>query len=687
MVMLPPSALSQRILESKYFKYRQDGEKETSYNDVIYRVCTALTEGITDKKHREIAFDEFTWAMKAGFVPAGRILSTVGTGAKKQTTVNCTVLGPIKDDIDDIFEKIQEAGLTLKRGAGIGLNFSTLRPSGTFVRGSFTESSGPISFMSIFDSICSVIASSGGRRGAIMAAMDIYHPDILKFIDAKKYDTSKLTGMNLSVVSTYEFEDALVNNSDFDLYYPSVKTDPEVKEQMDEIFDNYTDLPKYTHKIVKNGNKADITYQWKKWAHIKEDYHITRKYGDDEYTLCVIYKTFPAQELLRRIAEAAHKSGEPGILRLHLSNELNALNHAETFYTTNPCGEQPLAPYGSCLLGSVDLTRFVHNPFADRLGSSKTSYFDYDKFNDVCYIAHKMLDKVVDVTTTIGTEKHLEELKSKRKHGLGIMGLGSVLTMMNVKYGSKEAQEFLCQITKRLFISGVNCSLDMGDEFGDAQIFESNPEFKKTYLKNMVDRFTLNRYSNVNNKKCAERLSSEDAKVRFTHNTSIAPTGSLSLMCGDITGGIEPRFNANVSLRKVRSTDSDGNEVYKRYVSAPYETRLYIFLKTGVDICNNELSSEYIQETIDSVDISFIQDVNDISPMEHIRMQEEAQKNIDSSISKTINMPETASIEDVIKIFTYALTETEIRGLTIFRDGSREGILESNKKETKKGNS
>jgi ribonucleoside-diphosphate reductase alpha chain len=293
-----------------------------------------------------------------------------------------------------ILERNLEAGLTLKAGCGIGYEFSTLRPKGAYVSGAGAYTSGPLSFMDIYDKMCFTVFSAGGRRGAQMATFDVSQPDVFDFVKAKRED-GRLRQFNLSLLITEEFIEAVRNNGDWNLTFPvSAK---EVKEGLD----------------IKGD---DIV--WKPFP--TSDGYVT---NDNGLVACRIYETIRAQKLWNAIMSSTYDFAEPGFILIDQVNKNNNNWFCEDIRATNPCGEQPLPPYGSCLLGSVNLTKFVRDPF-----TSEAS-FDWEQYAEVVKVFTRMLDNVVEING-LPLEGQRKEIEYKRRHGMGFLGLGSAITLL-----------------------------------------------------------------------------------------------------------------------------------------------------------------------------------------------------------------------------------------------------------------
>ena len=537
---IPFQDASMDIWDTKYrLKTKQGDALDKTMDETYQRVAKALAE-VEPKSKQEQCYKDFLWALRQGVIPAGRIISNAGALEHKPatSTINCTVSGTISDSMDDILGKVHEAGLTLKAGCGIGYEFSTLRPKDAYVSGAGAYTSGPLSFMDIYDKMCFTVSSAGGRRGAQMATFDIGHPDVVEFIRAKRED-GRLRQFNLSLLITAEFMDAVKNNAPWPLSFPV--TEKEAKADKLDLTDS--------DNIV-----------WREHP-VKSGYIV----NNDGLVACKIAKTLPARRLWDIIMSSTYDYAEPGFILIDKVNEMNNNWFCENIRATNPCGEQPLPPYGSCLLGSINLTRFVQKPF------SKDASFDWDTYRKTIRIFTHMLDNVVEING-LPLQKQRDEILSKRRHGMGYLGLGSTVTMLGMKYGDIESVDFTEEVTKVLAVEGWKEALALAKDKGPAPIMaeeftvtgemlHKRPEMRADGFK-IGDKVTgkilhakYSRYMQL----IAEiepALVAELAEVgaRFTHHSSIAPTGTISLsLANNASNGIEPSFAHHYSRNVIRA--------------------------------------------------------------------------------------------------------------------------------------
>ncbi|WP_312367796.1 adenosylcobalamin-dependent ribonucleoside-diphosphate reductase [Stenotrophomonas sp.] len=638
--MIPLQPASQDIWEKKYRLTTKAGEALDADIDGTYlRVARALADAEATDDKRTYWFERFAWALRRGAIPAGRITSNAGAQEHKPatSTINCTVSGTITDSMDGILEKVHEAGLTLKAGCGIGYEFSTLRPRGAFVAGAGAYTSGPMSFMDIYDKMCFTVSSAGGRRGAQMGTFDVSHPDVKDFIRAKRED-GRLRQFNLSLLITDGFMDAVNNDADWQLVFP-INT----KEQAE--LD-----PSSGEEVV-----------WREWP--THENYIVR---DDGLVACKVYGHIRARHLWDMIMVSTYDYAEPGFILIDRVNEMNNNWWCENIRATNPCGEQPLPPYGACLLGSVNLTKFVRDPFTDKAS------FDWDEYKEVVRVFTRMLDNVVEVNG-LPLEQQRNEIMRKRRHGMGFLGLGSTMTMLKMKYGSTESCEFTEAIARDMAVAGWETGLELAREKGAAPIMEEQfdvtaamlrqrPEMKKDGWKlgqKIAGKVLHARYSRYMQRVAtvAPELVEELATVgsRFTHHSSIAPTGTISLsLANNASNGIEPSFAHHYSRNVIR----EGKKSKEKVDVFSFELLAYRQLV-------NAKAMPFADEADAQLPDYFIS-ADDISPKEHVDVQAAAQKWVDSSISKTANVPTDYPYEQFKDIYRYA-HEQGLKGCTTFR--------------------
>ena len=639
---LPLQETSVDIWDKKYRLKTKEGENvDETVIDTFKRVARALADVETVEADRKHWYTEFLWALEQGAIPAGRITSNAGALAHKPatSTINCTVSGTIVDSMDDILGKVHEAGLTLKAGCGIGYDFSTLRPRGAYVSGAGAYTSGPLSFMDIFDKMCFTVSSAGGRRGAQMGTFDVRHPDVLEFIKAKRED-GRLRQFNLSLLITEDFIQAVKADEQWQLAFPIRQKELDDGEiQLDD-----------PDQIV-----------WRDWPS-----HEDVVANDEGLVACRIYKKMPARRLWDLIMASTYDFAEPGFILIDKVNEMNNNWFDESIRATNPCGEQPLPPYGACLLGSVNLTRFVLDPFTDK------ARFDWDRFNRTVEIFTRMLDNVVEING-LPLEQQRREIYRKRRHGMGYLGLGSCMTLMGMKYGSAESLEFTDKVTRELAVTGWRAALELSREKGPAPIMDEiftvtgemlrkRPEMREDGYSvgdQLPGRILHARYSRYM-QRIAEvdpQLVEELAEVgaRFTHHSSIAPTGTISLsLANNASNGIEPSFAHHYARNVIR----EGRKSKEKVDVFSFELLAYQSLV-------NDKAMPYSDDPEAQLPDYFMS-ADDITPKDHVSVQAASQRWIDSSISKTANVPTEFPFEEFKDIYMYAYDQG-LKGCTTFR--------------------
>lgn len=637
---------SQDIWDSKYRLKARDGTPiDATIDDTYKRVARSLAD-VEAKPLREKWYGEFLWALRSGAIPAGRIMSNAGAEAHKPatSTINCTVSGTVADSMDNILNKVHEAGLTLKAGCGIGYEFSTLRPRGAYVSGAGAYTSGPLSFMDIYDKMCFTVSSAGGRRGAQMGTFDVGHPDVMDFIRAKR-ENGRLRQFNLSLLISDEFIRAVKDDAEWKLAFPV--SPKEVEQDGLDVSD-------------------ERQFVWREWP--EPDNYLRNA---DGLVACKVYRSLPARRVWDIIMASTYDFAEPGFVLIDRVNEMNNNWFEETIRATNPCGEQPLPPYGSCLLGSVNLTRFVVDPFTEK------ARFDWEEFRRVVKIFTRMLDNVVEVNG-LPLPQQRNEIYRKRRHGMGFLGLGSTITMQRMKYGEPPAVEFTEEVAKQLALAGWETALELAEEKGPAPIMSEQFEVTREMLAKRPEmardgykvgdrvpgRVLHTRYSRYMQRVAeaapdlVEKLS--EVGARFTHHSSIAPTGTISLsLANNASNGIEPSFAHHYFRNVIRQGKKSKEKVdVFSYELLAYRERvnpraLPMSSKAGGD------------EDADALPEYFIT-AEDITPTAHVDIQAAAQKWIDSSISKTANVPTEYPYEDFKNIYLYAY-EKGLKGCTTFR--------------------
>ena len=586
-----PQPISNQIWNQKYrFKTDRPGFiSDETVVDTWGRIATAcsnIPQLHNNHEARETLEQRFYSALyDFKFLPAGRINSGAGTG-RNVTLFNCYVMGTIPDSLDGIFDMLKEAALTMQQGGGIGYDFSTLRPKGALVKGVESFSSGPLTFMDVWDSMCKTIMSAGSRRGAMMATMRCDHPDIMDFVTAKQ-DPLRLRNFNVSVLCTDAFMAAVANHDPWDL-----------------VFDGK------------------------------------------------VYETIPdAAMIWEAILQNTYDYAEPGVIFIDRINKENNLWFLETIAATNPCGEQPLPPYGACLLGSVNLAKHVVFPFTDNAD------VDMKELEKSVRTGVRILDSVVE-TSLFPLEAQKEEARYKRRQGLGVTGLADLLFMTGYRYGSPESLIKTEKIMTDIAIWAYEESIQMAKEMGPAPCLVSLEAREKFIQSGFMKRMP-------------QYIKDDILKVgiRNSHLLSVAPTGTISMYAGNVSSGGEPIF-APKYQRKI--TNDDGT----KRTETVYDYAVLKFEEHFGDV-----------EYVDAVDWwdQYMATAQDLTPADHINMQAVLQKWVDSSISKTVNLPESISFEDFKAVYDHAY-KTGCKGCTTYRPNDVTGSVLSveTKEETPK---
>lgn len=483
---------------------------------------------------------------------------------------------PVEDTMEDIFEAVKNAALIHKSGGGTGFSFSRLRPNGSPVNSTGGVASGPVSFMRVFNMATEAVKQGGTRRGANMGILRIDHPDILEFIDCKK-NNADITNFNISVGLTEAFMQAVEDETDYELVDPHTK-------------------------------KA---------------------------TGCL-----NAKEVFNKIVDAAWHNGEPGIIFLDRLNRDNPVPGEGEIESTNPCGEQPLLPYESCNLGSINLTKMLKE-------NSEKPEIDWILLAKTVQESVHFLDNVIDINN-YPLEKIGEKTRATRKIGLGVMGFADMLLMLGIPYNSEQGLELAERIMAYINLEGKKASQELAKLRGSFPLFE-------------------------------ESIFNEDLPLRNATVTTIAPTGTLSII-GGCSSGVEPLF-AYVYIRNIMDNTQmlEVNPILQNTLQ-----KLGLYSQDLMEKIAKEGTLAHIEEIPAEIRKVFVC-AHDVSPEYHVRMQAAFQRHTDNAVSKTVNFPNSATKEDVAQVYRLAFSEG-CKGATIYRDGSRDGqVLNIGKVETGEG--
>ncbi len=582
-------AVSSEIWRSKYQYRDEHGTREGSVHDTWRRVAAAIAAA-EPREHETWRRRFYALLRDFDFLPGGRILAGAGTD-RSVTLFNCFVMGIIEDSMDGIFNALREGAITMQQGGGVGYDFSTLRPAGARAKASGTFASGPVSFMRIWDSMCATLLSTGARRGAMMATLRCDHPDIEQFVDAKR-DVRELRHFNLSVLVSRELMAAVERDEPWPLVFPAAALG----------------------EPPANASEGLVQRRWS---------------GTDAEVPCRIVRVVAARELWSRLMRAAYECAEPGVLFVDHINEGNPLWYRESISATNPCGEVPLPPYGACNLGSLNLTRFVSDPFS--AGAS----LDLERLGACAATAVRFLDNVIDVSRYPFAAQREQALRTRRI-GLGITGLGDALIMLGHHYDGEEGRKLAGEAMRTLCHSAYRTSIALAEEKSPFPDLRAEPHCEGAFVRSLpVD--------------IVEGIARKG--LRNSHLLAIAPTGTVSLLANNISSGVEPVFAARLTRRIL---GADG-----RY----HECEIA------------DLAWDLWRETQghESPPEAFVT-APELAPMAHLAMQATLQRHVDQAISKTINVAESCDFESFRDIYRNAF-DLGLKGCTTFRPNPVTGAI------------
>ncbi len=576
-----------KVLERRYLKKDANSGKicETP-REMFWRVATCVAHadltlpGGSADKALAVAREFYTLMAKCLFMPNSPTL--MNAGREMGMLSACFVL-PVEDSIEGIFDSIKATAMIQKAGGGTGFSFSRLRPQGDLVRSSGGTTEGPLSFIQVFSKATDAIQQGAFRRGANMGILRVDHPDVLRFVNIKD-DLSQLTNYNISITVTNRFIDELRSNPNT----PHMVMNPRTKQWS---------------KLEKTDDKGKSTGE-----------------------------VVTVGELWNMIIEHAWKTGEPGVVFIDRVNEKNPIKNVGLIEATNPCGEQPLHPYDSCNLGSVNLGALVK-------GEGGNARFDWDEYKSIIHTTTRFLDNVIEVNKY--PLPQIDNMsKTTRRIGLGVMGFADALYKLNIAYNSEQGTAFGERIMQVLNDESHLASEILAEERGVFPAWEGS-DWEKA-----------------------------GRRLRNSYTTTVAPTGTISIIA-NCSGGIEPMFSL-AFIRQVMK-DNQGRPTIMREVN-------YVFdeVAKGRGFYSDEMIDDIVKEGTlayrsdipDDIKRVFVT-AHDITPYWHMKMQSAFQRHCDSSISKTINFPHEASVEDVRQIYEMAIDE-DVKGVTVYRDGCRD---------------
>ena len=633
---------------------------DENINGTFLRVAKNLA---SVEKDQEYWTDQFLWALHDfKFVPGGRITSNAGTGLKGTTYINCFVdgfIGEDQDSMEGILSALRRQALILKSEGGYGFCADVMRPRGSFIHGIGNETPGAVKMLDMWDTQSAVITAGSGkksdrkdakqkiRKGAQMVTLSVWHPDIEEYITAK-LTPGRLTKFNMSILITDEFMDAVKHDKSWDLVFPDFETVPlEYKKHWD------------------NGNiKA-----WK-----------------DKGLPVKVYKTLPSARVLwDLIMQSTYNRNEPGVLFIDTINRMNNLYYCEHINSTNPCGEQVLPVAGVCLLGSINLTQFVNK---------KRNGWDYDKLSKLIPIAVRFMDNVNDVTN-VPLESQKQNLKDKRRIGLGVLGYGSALLMMKIKYGSKEAIKLTDDLMSFISNNAYSASSDIAAEKG-------------SFLKYDTEKYLNSEFVKKLNPETREKIRKQG--MRNSHVGSIQPTGNSSVYANNVSGGLEPLFMFEYVRTSIFPYPPDGLDVPKHvdFANKTFQSSTewkwtkegdenLLYTEFGGYIWKFDQNRGLLRETV--VKDYAVRDLEsrgewdpkaewatnamDLTIDAHVDTMKIFANYIDSALSKTVNIPSNYSYDEFKDLYVNAYNTGTIKGITTYRAGTMTSVLSESSTKTK----
>ncbi|NKE65786.1 adenosylcobalamin-dependent ribonucleoside-diphosphate reductase [Ramlibacter sp. RBP-2] len=584
--LLAVQPITRDVLQEKYLK-----EGEQDVEDLFARVARALAS-VEAEDRRDAWQAKFHENLGRGAIGAGRIMSAAGTDLHA-TLINCFVQ-PVGDCIQGqdaggypgIYEALREAAETMRRGGGVGYDFSRIRPRGAEVKATASVASGPCSYIDVFDHSCATVESAGARRGAQMGVLRIDHPDVMEFITAKR-TPGRWNNFNVSVAVTEAFMRALEAGEDWPLAH----------------------VARPGAALLAQGAHQRADGAW-------------------------VYRTLPAAQLWDTVMKSAYDFAEPGILFPDTINRDNNLRYCEQIAATNPCGEQPLPPYGCCDLGPVILTRFVRNPF----GFTGTPRFDFEGFAAAVAVQVRALDNVLDLTWWPLPQQQAEAA-SKRRIGVGFTGMGDTLAMLRLRYDEEDGRAMAARIARCMRDAAYQASVELAREKGAFPAFRADGYLEAGTFASRLDE--------------PLKAAIREHGIRNSHLLSIAPTGTVSLAFADnASNGIEPAFSWTYRRRK---REGDGSTT--EYDVEDHAWRLFRAL--GGD--TSRLPPWFVSALA-------------MPAAGHIAMMEAVQPFVDTAISKTVNVPVDYPYEDFKNLYREAW-RAGLKGLATYRPNAIIGAV------------
>lgn len=670
-------SFSQEIWEQTY-KHHTD----KTIDDTLKRVSLAVASVESTEELRNEWSEKF-YEMLSGFkvTAGGRIYSNAGTGWRGTTLINCFVNPKPShqhDSIEGIYEVLLDQAKTLKSEGGWGHNFSSIRPRGSFISGIGVESPGAVKFMELFDKSSEIVTSGSGlktnnprskgkaRKGAMMAILDCWHPDIIEFVTSKQ-TPGKLTKFNISVNCTDEFMKKILKTENLLNNTPDEETMEELrrgetKESLIEKYDTWhLEFPDTEFSLYDEKWDGDLR-EWKK------NNYPTK-----------IYKTVSARWLWNLILESTYNRAEPGVVFLDRANEYYSSNYVSKIVACNPCGEQMLPPGGSCNLASLNLTQFVNETRND---------FDYEKIEKYTKYLVRFLDNVNDLTL-LPLEEYEKFVRNMRRIGIGVMGWGSALYMMKIRFASPEAHNLREKLMRKISLSAHEASIDLAEEKGMFKGCDPEKHLNTKYIKSLpLSEEYVNKLRKYG--------------IRNSALLSCQPTGNTSILANIVSGGIEPVFMPEyVRTVIVPSCPEELKEVVPKYWQGEFhETEYFKFAKEGDEEIlkcvwkdntvykidkNRGLTKEVLCE---DYGVRFLKKLGEWDPnadwavtalslsvKDHIEDMKGFARWIDSAISKTINVPYDYPFDDFKRVYLEAYREGFIKGVTTYRTGTMTSVL------------